>query len=131
MMKLLNVVFAVVVSAVGVQGWFAHSVKVSIPQVALQQDPRTGNFPNEPAEYPDGVMCTPQGINYHGLQTKDSPCTCKNMWRDSDGDEGCCDVRVTNDSTCQQWCHENRCACPHICVPGKSDETQTPDDGGR
>lgn len=131
MNRILNVALTVVLSALGINSWFLHSVRVSIPLVAFQQDPRTGNFPNEPPEYADGVMCSPKGDIFKGLQTPDHPCHCKNMWRDSDTDgENCCDERVTNDSTCLQWCHEKHCACPKICIPGKADETAAPQNDG-
>lgn len=128
--KVAGVLFGILIA-----GWTAVSVNlrstIVVPPVAApivaQQDP-SGHFPNEPPEYADGVMCSPKGDIFKGLQTPDHPCSCKNMWRDSHpNDEGCCDERVTNDSTCKQWCHEQHCACPHICVPGKADETATPD----
>jgi hypothetical protein len=80
--------------------------------------------PQEPPEYADGVYCTPAGTMAYGIQMGDHPCACKNMLRDDK--DGCCDVPVTNDPVCQQWCHEKHCACPKACVPGSADETEAP-----
>lgn len=81
-------------------------------------------FPNEPAPYPEGVFCTPKGDNVHGFQTEDHPCSCHNMMREDK--YGCCDEKVTNDPVCKQWCTEKNCRCPVECIPGRPDETQTP-----
>lgn len=131
-MKRLVLAMSLTAIVLNASSMVAHPVLPSTPLLStvgimLQQDPRTGNFPNEPPEYEPGVMCTPHGDNYKGLQTPDHPCTCKNMYRDSgdDTEEGC-NERVTNDAACKQWCHESHCACPRICVPGKPDETATP-----
>jgi hypothetical protein len=80
--------------------------------------------PNEPDEYAEGVYCTPKGDNYKGVQTPDHPCACKNMMREDK--DGCCDVRVTNDPVCKQYCSEKHCACPKQCIPGQADETEPP-----
>lgn len=84
--------------------------------------------PDEPTIYPEGVYCTPAGDMFHGLQTPDHPCKCKNMLREDK--DGCCDVKVTNDPVCKQWCHEEHCGCPMECIKGRPDETEPHDDGG-
>ncbi len=83
--------------------------------------------PTEPPEYAKGVYCTPHGDNVFGVQTTDHPCACKNMLREDK--DGCCEVPVNNDDACKQWCHEDHCSCPKICIPGKPDETETPHAG--
>lgn len=80
--------------------------------------------PTEPVPYEKGVYCTPKGKLVFGTQTSDDPCSCKNMLRESK--DGCCDVPVTNDPVCRQYCTEKNCACPKVCIPGQKDETQTP-----
>lgn len=89
------------------------------PQI-VQGDP-------EPPEYPKGVYCSPKGDVAFGVQTADHPCHCQNMYRESE--KGCCDVKVSLDSTCMQFCHEQHCSCPIVCIPGKPDETEPPPDG--
>lgn len=67
----------------------------------------------EPPEYAVGTMCTPAGDNVNGLQTPDHPCACKNMTAPTP--DGECDLLITNDSLCKQWCHEKHCSCPRMC----------------
>ena len=67
--------------------------------------------PNEPPAYPPGMVCTPQGDRMGLTQTPDHPCSCKNMGNPDDG----CETATTNDAHCQQFCHEDHCACPKVC----------------
>jgi hypothetical protein len=70
--------------------------------------------PNEPAPYPEGVYCTPQGDLFHGLQTSDHPCSCAMMMRQNE--DGCCTILQNNDPKCKQYCTESHCRCPRECV---------------
>lgn len=65
----------------------------------------------EPAEYPEGTLCSPRGDIVQGQQTPDHPCACKNMG----SSETSCEKPVTNDPQCKQWCHEKHCGCPLTC----------------
>ena len=71
----------------------------------------------DPPEYPDGVMCTPKGDNFKGLQTPDHPCHCHKMYAQTEDPDGCCDPSAPKilDTTCKQICHEKHCACPTEC----------------
>ena len=90
----------------------------------LMPPPQIVRNPDEPAPYPKGVYCTPKGDLVHGVQTDLHPCKCHNMVRESK--DGCCDVPVTNDPVCAQFCNEAACACKKECIPGRPDETRPP-----
>jgi hypothetical protein len=73
-----------------------------------------GAMMQEPPEYPSGWACSPKGIIKSGRQTAEHPCHCRRMADPATS----CEV-VTEQATCNQWCHKNKCSCPVICETPK------------
>ena len=65
----------------------------------------------EPAEYPPGSFCSPQGIlSESKVIDPDHPCSCQRVDTSED-----CEGVPQHDQVCKQWCHEQHCSCPPVC----------------